>query len=251
MIFYFSGTGNSRHIADKIAKSTGEKLVSISKNAIEKDEIYEIKENERIGFIFPVYWYCMPTIVESFIEQLRLSGYQKQYVYAMVSYGIDAGNVMDRLNQTLNKKQIHLNGIFGVKMVDNYVVGYNIVNVEKQRIILNNAEAEIDKIMPMIEHREHREYIKKGRKAFLTPITGYAYRKTDHTKKFFTTQECNGCKQCEMTCPCNAIQIVDGKPMWSGDCTFCLNCIHSCKQSAIQYGKSTMKRDRYQYKELI
>ncbi len=250
MIFYFSGTGNSKHIADKIAKRTGERLVFISKNTIEKDETYEIGENERIGFIFPIYWYCMPSIVEKFIIQLKLSGYQKQYVYAIASYGIAAGNVMDRMTKTLNKKQVHLNGIFGVKMVDNYVVGYNIMNKEKQRILLNNAEAEIDKIMSMIEYREYIEYIKKGMIAFVTPITGYAYRKTNHTKKFFATQECNGCKQCERACPCNAIQIVDGKPMWSGDCTFCLNCIHSCKQSAIQYGKSTMKRDRYQYKEL-
>ena len=248
MIFYFSGTGNSKHIADKIADSTGERLVSISESIIEENETYKIGENESIGFIFPVYWYCMPTIVEKFIEQLKLSGYQKQYVYAITTYGIAAGNVMDRLTLILNNKQIQLNGIFGVKMVDNYVVGYNIISIDKQRIILDNAEVEIDKIRSMIESRDNIEYIKKGAIAFVTPITGYAYRKTNHTKKFFVTQECNGCKQCERSCPCNAIHMVDGKPIWAGECTFCLKCIHGCKQSAIQYGKFTEKRDRYQYK---
>jgi len=248
MIFYFSGTGNSKHIADKISNSTGERLVSISENIIEKNETYEIEENERIGFVFPVYWYCLPKIVEKFIVQLKISGYQNQYVYALTTYGIAAGNVMDRLTKILNNKQIQLNGIFGVLMVDNYVVGYNIMNVDKQRIILNNAEVEIDKIISMIERRENIEYIKKGNIAFVTPITGYAYRKANHTKKFFATQECNGCKLCERSCPCNVIHIVDGKPMWVGDCTFCLKCINGCNQSAIQYGKSTEKRDRYKYK---
>lgn len=248
MIFYFSGTGNSKHIADKIADSTGERLVSISESIIEENETYKIGENESIGFIFPVYWYCMPTIVEKFIEQLKLSGYQKQYVYAITTYGIAAGNIMDRLTLILNNKQIQLNGIFGVKMVDNYVVGYNIISIDKQRIILDNAEVEIDKIRSMIARRDNIEYIKKGAIAFVTPITGYAYRKTNHTKKFFVTQECNGCKQCERSCPCNAIHMVDGKPIWAGECTFCLKCIHGCKQSAIQYGKFTEKRDRYQYK---
>lgn len=247
MIFYFSGTGNSKHIAEKISNYTDERLVYMSENIMAKNETYEIDKDEKIGFIFPVYWYCIPTIVEKFIDQLILSGYQKQYVYAIASYGIAAGNVMDMLIKTLNKKQIQLNGAFGVKMVDNYVVGYNIVNIDKQRAILNNAEVEIEKIMSMIERREYLGYIKKGMIAFVTPITGYAYRKTNHTKKFFTTQKCNGCKQCEISCPCNAIHIVDRKPMWTGDCTFCLKCIHGCKQSAIQYGKFTEKRDRYQY----
>lgn len=249
MIFYFSGTGNSKHIADKIANSTGDRQVYISESIIKENETYEIGENERIGFIFPVYWYSMPTIVEKFIEQMKLSGYQKQYVYAISTYGIAAGNVMDRLTLILNNKKVQLNGIFGVKMVDNYVVGYNIAGVDEQRTILNNAEVEINKMISIIEHRDNMEYIKKGSLAFVTPITGYAYRKTNHTKKFFVTQECNGCKQCERSCPCNAIHMVDGKPVWAGECTFCLKCIHGCKQSAIQYGKFTYKRDRYQYKE--
>ncbi len=248
MIFYFSGTGNSKHIADKIANGTGERLVYISESIMEENETYKIGENESIGLIFPVYWYCMPIIVEKFIEQLKLSGYQKQYVYAITTYGIAAGNVMDRLILILNNKQIQLNGIYGVKMVDNYVVGNNIIAIDKQKIILDNAEAEIDKIIAMIERRDNMEYIKKGVIAFVTPITGYAYRKTNHTKKFFVTQKCNGCKQCERSCPCNAIHMLDGKPIWAGECTFCLKCIHGCKQSAIQYGKFTEKRDRYHYK---
>jgi ferredoxin len=249
MIFYFSGTGNSKHISDKISSNMGERLVYISDSVIKINEIYEIGENERIGFVFPVYWYCMPTIVEKFIVQLKLSGYQKQYVYAVTTYGIAAGNVIDRLTRILDNKGMLLNGVFGIKMVDNYVVGYNIMNIDKQRIILDNAEKEIGKIMSMIERRENIEYIKKGVMAFITPITGNAYRKTNHTKKFFVTHKCNGCKQCERSCPCNAIHMMDGKPTWEGDCTFCLKCIHCCKHSAIQYGKYTEKRDRYYYKE--
>jgi len=248
MIFYFSGTGNSKHIADKIANSTGERLVYISESVIDKNETYEIEKSERIGFVFPVYWYCMPKIVEKFIVQLKLSRYQNQYIYALTTYGIAAGNVMDRLTKTLNSKHLKLNGIFGVQMVDNYVVGYNIINLDKQRTILDSAECEIDKIMSMIERKENIEYIKKGNVAFVTPVTGYAYRKVNHTKKFFATQQCNGCKLCEISCPCNAIHLVNEKPTWVGECTFCLKCINGCKQSAIQYGKFTEKRDRYQYK---
>ena len=112
---------------------------------------------------------------------MKISGYQKQYVYAVATFGIAGGHVMDEFVQTLNQKQMQLNGIFGVKMVEN---------------------------------RENTEYIKKGKIAFVTPLTRYAYRKASHTKKFFVTQNCNG-----------------------------------CKQYAIQYGHFTEKRDRYLYNE--
>jgi ferredoxin len=136
-------------------------------------------------------------------------------------------------------------------MVDNYVIGYNIAKEDKQKEITVIAEMEINKIIPMIKHHETTEYIKKGGIAFLTPITGFAYRRTDHTKKFYTTQACNGCNQCARGCPCNTIQMKNERPEWSGECTFCLKCIHSCKQKAIQYGKNTEKRNRYQYINLV
>jgi flavodoxin len=67
MIFYFSGTGNSKHIADRLANCTGERLVFMSESVLEEEEVYEIGEEESVGLIFPVYWYSIPTIVERFI----------------------------------------------------------------------------------------------------------------------------------------------------------------------------------------
>lgn len=246
MIFYFSGTGNSKHVAEKIAKSTGERIVSISEDTMKTNELFEVKEDVRIGFVFPVYWYCIPTIMERFIHQLKLSGYHNQYVYAVATYGIAAGNVMNRLSRLLDKKQLPLHGKFGVKMVDNYVVGYNVAKEEKQKLILKQAEAEIDNIIDYIDRKENTEYLKKGIIAFMAPITGYAYRKANHVKKFYTTSACNDCEKCIRECPCNVIHKENGKLTWEGECTFCLKCIHSCKQAAIQYGKCTEKRNRYQ-----
>lgn len=247
MIFYFSGTGNSRHIADKLSHTLGERAVYMSENEISKNEIYEIAENERLGFVFPVYWYSIPTIVDKFIRQLKLSGYKNQYVYAIASYGIAAGNTMNRLIKLLDEKQVLVNGIFGVRMVDNYVVGYNVAKEDRQREINQKAEIEIDQIIGMIDVHATTEYIKKGGLAFATPITSYAYRRKDHTKKFHTTDSCTGCNQCVKDCPCNAIHLNNKSPEWSGECTFCLKCLHSCKQSAIQYGRFTKHRDRYLY----
>jgi ferredoxin/flavodoxin len=245
MIFYFSGTGNSLYVAKKIAEQMQDEVVQISENSMKENMTYSILENERVGFVFPVYWYGIPTIVEKYIENLILEGYNNQYVYTVATYGLSAGNTVEDLSKLLNKKKLILSGKFGVKMVDNYVVGYNLVDEAKQKEILEAADIEINKISDIIKDRGNKEYIKKGLISWTTPIVHSFYKKANHTKKFYTTHSCNGCGLCAKNCPCNVITIEEQKPKWDGDCTHCLKCINQCPKSAIQYGKGTRKRRRY------
>jgi flavodoxin len=57
MIFYFSGTGNSLYAAKSIAQHNGEELVSISAAINSGDEFYKysLRDNEVIGFVYPIH----------------------------------------------------------------------------------------------------------------------------------------------------------------------------------------------------
>ena len=51
MIFYFSGTGNSKYVAKKIAQETSDVVYSITE-AIQNDKYtYTTRPGERIGFV--------------------------------------------------------------------------------------------------------------------------------------------------------------------------------------------------------
>ena len=63
MIFYFSATGNSQYIAQRLAEVTGETLVSITECLL---------PGERVGFVTPVYFFGLPSIVSEFIRNLDL-----------------------------------------------------------------------------------------------------------------------------------------------------------------------------------
>ena len=55
MIFYFSGTGNSRWVANELAHKLEDKLVSISEVFASGQYEYSLAEGESVGFVFPTY----------------------------------------------------------------------------------------------------------------------------------------------------------------------------------------------------
>ena len=67
MIFYFSGTGNSRRIALRLAGLTADKAVDI----VSLTDIPDPKTERRIGLVFPVYAWGLPEPVESFLHLCR------------------------------------------------------------------------------------------------------------------------------------------------------------------------------------
>ena len=74
MIFYFSGTGNTRWVAQQIAEALGEELLYIPNLIKERRFEFKLQEDERIGFCFPTHGWQPPRIVRTFIRQLVLTG---------------------------------------------------------------------------------------------------------------------------------------------------------------------------------
>ena len=56
MIFYFSATGNSKYVAGRIAASTEDRLISLKDAVRGRSYRYDVSREERIGFVFPVYF---------------------------------------------------------------------------------------------------------------------------------------------------------------------------------------------------
>ena len=71
MIFYFSGTGNTKWVAQQIAAAIGEELVYIPDAIREGRYEYTLAEGERIGFCFPTHGWQPPRIVRKFIKGLK------------------------------------------------------------------------------------------------------------------------------------------------------------------------------------
>lgn len=71
MIFYFTGTGNSLAAAQTIARATDDLLVDIGAAYKYKDFDFTPRARRQLGFVFPVYNYTTPPIIDAFLKRAR------------------------------------------------------------------------------------------------------------------------------------------------------------------------------------
>ena len=224
----------------------GSELVDIAKALHEKRFKYEVTEDEKIGFVFPVYFYGLPTVVAEFIDQLTIKHDSNPFVYSVITCAGSIGKADKTLQKLLGEKNLNLNSSFTVTMPNNYNIMSNLPDEQKQSITLQNAEMEIKEISKALEVKTEGNFAKHGYLSLFTPIVYPLYGFYRHTKKFHSTEDCNQCGSCQEMCPTGVIQIKNGKPVWTEKtCSHCSACINRCPSQAIQYGNSTIKRRRY------
>ncbi len=246
MIFYFSGTGNSLYVAQKLHEADEGELIDMAGALNEKHFKYKISEGEKVGIVFPVYFYGLPTIVAEFMDKLAIESNTDTFIYTVITCGGSIGSADKMLANLLKQNDLDLNSAFSVEMPSNYVIMYDIPDNEKQNITLDSAEKQIEKIVELLESDKKGDFVFNRGLSILTPLAYRIYGIYRKTKKFYATNACTSCGLCEEICPSKTIQLSSGKPEWINDkCSHCSACINRCPAQAIQYGNSTKKRGRY------
>lgn len=249
MIFYFTGTGNSGYVAKELSKTHNEELVSISKLINEGNSLeFSLKDDEIIGFVYPIYAWSPPKMVIDFIKKIKLNNYKGNYVFSVCTCGESTGKALDIIKRELNKKSIMLNSGFTVIMPNNYMIFGDVNSKELTEEKLKNADIKISTINKSIKEKNNTIFeCDKGIIATIsTHLISHGFEKfACNINKFNVDNNCISCGKCEKNCNSKAIKILDGKPTWSGYCCQCLACINNCPTKSIQYGKSTFKKGRY------
>lgn len=241
MIFYFTGTGNSLFVAKKLVEDN-EQFINIADCLNDNTFTFNISEEEKVGFVFPVYFYTVPTIIRDFISKLTLTG-DVLYVYGVITCGGGISQAGAVLKKLLSEKNITLNYVTSMLMPDNSMLFYQIPGTDRAGDRLNNADKACKELKLTLEAREINN---PGNVTVISDLIGLGYKACMNTSKFYADDRCISCGLCARDCPEKAIELVSGKPSWVKDkCTKCSRCINSCPVASIQYGKSTINRNRY------
>lgn len=245
MIFYFSATGNSRYVADRVAAVTGEPCRSIAACRRARDLSFTPAEDEAVGILSPVYFWGLPTIVDEFLEQLRLGG-RPAYLWFAATYGTTTGQAGRFVAEQLKKKGLTLDARFSVKMPDTWTPMFDLSDAAKVRRIERAAEPQIDALIRHVQRRDRGDFM-RGKVPLCAVRLYYPhYEQMRRTAHLTVTDACVGCGLCAKGCPISAIELRDGAPVWVAErCVMCLACLHHCPKSAIQYGRRTAGHGQY------
>ena len=151
MIFYFSVTGNSLYVAQKIYENQGEELINISNAMNEMRFSYKLKSDEKVGFIFPVYFYGISKIISEFVENLEIKSNIKPFIYLVLTCGSTIGNADKMFEKLLANRNYNINSTFSITMPNNYILWYGVPSKEKQLAIFKDTKVQIEEIIKRIK----------------------------------------------------------------------------------------------------
>lgn len=242
-VIFFSGTGNSRYVAEKIAAGLDCALVDLGKK-IKNSDYSPLKTGKNVVAVVPIYFFRLPDIVRDYLQKIRLC--DAENIWYVMTYGGQFGNC-DKYNRNLSEAMsLNHMGTCGVEMPCNHITMMDTPDAEQIQLKLKDADdaarSLIDLLMAGKAFKACSPSFADKAKSIVSPLISSVMIKD---KSFFSSDKCTGCGTCEKLCPLNNISLIDGKPRWGGRCTHCLACINLCPAQAIEYGKKTAGRRRY------
>lgn len=255
-VWYYTGTGNSRYAAKRIAKRLGveaEDLFEWIRDG--KHEIAESVTADRIVLVTPTYAWRVPTIVTDWMRQVPFKkGTEVSFV---LTCGGSIGAAGRYAKKIAHECGLVYRGAAGIIMPENYLAMFSVPDQAKSEAIIDRAEPVIDAIAEkllagkalsgksgqtaedVVEHFGLFAAIESG------PVNTMFYKCAVKDKDFTVSDSCIGCGLCAKGCVLNNITLSDGKPVWNGNCTQCMACICNCPKEAIEYGTKSVGQPRY------
>ena len=249
MVLYFTGTGNSRYLAGRIADALNMPRYDLNA-CIKAGDTAPVQTGRDVVLVTPTYAWRIPRVVSERLGKTELAGAER--IWFVMDCGSEIGNAAKYNRQLAEQKHLHYMGTAQVVMPENYIAMFNAPQAEQARSIVREAEP---KIQNAITHIKAGQEFSAPRNnlydRFMSgPVNPIFYRFFVKADAFTASDACIGCGKCVRECPLNNIHLEQGKPTWGKNCTHCMACICYCPKEAIEYGKKSVGKPRYHFEAL-
>ena len=244
MILYFTGTGNSKFVADYLAEKLNDEVLSLNK-IIKYGENPILESDKPYIIVAPIYAWRLPAVVEETIKNIQLNGCKS--VYCIVTMGENSGNADKYIKNIITDKVMNFTGYTGVVMQNNYLFMEKMPKPRDAAKALKKVIPELDKIVAAIkEENPLKKQDKTHFSAIMSGPVNAGFNKFMVKKQELKADnDCIACGKCAELCPVNNIEVQEGTVTFKGNCCGCLACLHHCPKQAINVKNQTQDKGRY------
>lgn len=264
MIFWYSGTGNTRYAASVISRATSDEASFIpsllglcAPRALPATPSID-SHKQCIGIFSPVYSWGIPPIVIRWIAESEVfNNADGKYIYAVLTCGDETGRAPQMLLKALSKRGVKADAVWSVIMPNDYVMltGFSVDSPRLARTKLDKALPKLREISEAILNRESCFDCFEGPMARLKTAVVYPLFKrwgTSYARWNADENKCIGCGACAAICPASNIAMTARRgetvrkiPVWKDNCLSCTACFHICPERAIDFGRFTKGKPQY------
>lgn len=231
---YLSGTGNTRHIVNKLLDELGNKGTV---RPIESEDVKSAFDSDELIIAYPTMFSNIPYLVRDFINKNQ-NEWKGKKVFLITTMGLFAGDGTGCAARLLKKHGAVITGGIQIIMPDSIGDCKALKkSADQNKAIVKKAEQRISEIANQMKAGK---YPQEGL-SFWSHMAGlfgqrlWFYNKamsyTDKVK--INPDKCVGCGICAKDCPTQNIKIVDGKAVANNQCTMCYRCVSYCPKQAI------------------
>ena len=141
MILYFSGTGNSRHVAKRMAAELDDQLLDLNER-IKAEDTSPVETGEDLVVVTPTYAWRIPRLVRDWLLKTRMAGAKR--VWFVMTCGSEIGSAAGYNRALCQAKGLACMGTVQIVMPENYIAMFHAPEVEEARQIVARAEPAID-----------------------------------------------------------------------------------------------------------
>lgn len=231
---YFSGSGNSYYCIDKCMKQ----LNADKPTSIEEVGVIDIIENhDGLVLAYPIYYSCLPPILEAFLIEHKES-FKDKKIFLIATMGLFSGDGTGCAARLLKQYGAEIIGGLHLKMPD-CISDVRLLkhSEEKNAMLIKAAEHKaVYAAEKLIEGKPTQDGLSWF--AHLLGLFGqrlwFKHSLVKHASDIkIKHDKCIQCLSCVKHCPKQNLLVKDHKIQALDQCTMCYRCINLCPKQAI------------------
>lgn len=237
ILYYFSGTGNTKWVADRFSEHMAERGLELVVENMEECTGNDVHEYDFMMVGSPVYAEAPAKIVEEFMARLPKSSkgmpcivYATQGASKSAAVGIMSASMASKGYDVAQESQF--------RMPNNYYFAVGKMPTEiKTSEMITNARCQVERVVESFINGERLKNQAGALRMKVGVMSGRMFKRflPKLSSNFSATENCVKCGLCLRNCPKGNITFENSKVVFHANCVHCMRCIHICPINVIRY----------------